>query len=332
MLSEQSYVGLGRVPVGIGAVLKGWNMTEEQFRSSDRLPVLDFRAMTEACPHDCFHCFTDKRKRTLTLAEIKRVIDEAADMGASAIDYLGEGEPTIDPWFFEIIEHTTARGIVPIVFTDAATKMRNSDFVKRVFDTGACVCPKCDSLFNPNYQNWVVGDAEGYYFRERNEAIELLIEMGFSADSDDGTTRLGFIMVVSSKNITEVPETLRLCRERNLWIVFTQFLPSGRSAMPEFDRGLLVDAAQLTEMRTQIAEIDREFGFDHQIWKNFATHPCIERLEVWGNGDVSPCSGNEHFIGNVKSQSLRELNDLVLAQFPVHNPKGFDGHCPYRPL
>src|SRR3989339_485461 len=225
MLSEQSYVGLGRVPVGIGAVLKGWNMTEEQFRSSDRLPVLYFRAMTEACPHDCFHCFTDKRKRTLTLAEIKRVIDEAADMGASAIDYLGEGEPTIDPWFFEIIEHTTARGIVPIVFTDAATKMRNSDFVKRVFDTGACVCPKCDSLFNPNYQNWVVGDAEGYYFRERNEAIELLIEMGFSADSDDGTTRLGFIMVVSSKNITEVPETLRLCRERNLWIVFTQFLP-----------------------------------------------------------------------------------------------------------
>jgi len=330
MLSNEVYVGLGKVPVGIGAVLRGWDIAEQDFLT--KLPVVDFRAMTASCPHDCFHCFTDKRKRTLTLKEIKRVIDEVAEMEARAIDFLGEGEPTIDSHFFEIVEYTSSKGIIPVVFTDAATKLRDRDFVQRLKDTGATVCIKCDSLFNPVYQNWVVGDKVGRYFEQRNEALGLLMEVGFNKVESDGTTRIGFDMVISSRNIEEVAETLRFCRKNNLWIVFAFYLPVGRAVNSAFDRSLEPSIRARQEMQRIVHSIDRdEFGFNHVIWNNFATYPCVERIQIYGDGRVSPCPGNETVIGIVQERSIRELHQTILDQFPGHDPSCFDGHCLYRP-
>lgn len=329
MFSEKAYIGLGRVPVGIGAVLRGWDITEQEFK--EKLPVVDFRAMTEACQHNCIHCFTDKKHRTLTLAQIKYVIDEVAEMGARAIDFLGEGEPTIDPHFFEIIEYTANKGVIPVIFTDASTKMRNRDFIRHVWDTGASICPKCDSIFNRDYQNWVVGDKTGRYFDQRNEALKLLMEHNFNKVESDGTTRLGFDMIISSRNIGEVAETLRYCRKNNLWIVFSFYLPAGRSAGIGFDRSLEPNVKARQEMRKLILSIDKdEFGFEHAIWNNFATMPCVERIQIYGNGQVSPCPGNETIIGMVQDHTIRELHQMVIDQFPGHNPICFDGNCLYR--
>lgn len=330
MLSKKSYIGLGKVPVGIGAVLHGYDMTEKEFRTS--LPIVDFRAMTEACLHNCFHCFTDKNRRTLTLDQIKRVIDEISEMKAKAIDFLGEGEPTIDPYFFEIIEYTTLKGIVPIVFTDAATKLRSRDFVKRMRDIGTSVCVKCDSLFNAEYQNWVVGDKTGKYFAQRNEALNLLIDEGFNNVSPDGTTRLGFDMVISSRNIEEVAKTLRYCRQNNIWVTFSFFLPVGRSGSEDFDNKLRPSEEAKQKMRETVLAIDRdEFDFSHVIWNNFTTMPCVEGVQIYGDGRVSPCPGNKTIIGTVQDYSIRELYRMILDRFPKHNPACFDGHCLYRP-
>lgn len=330
-LSQKKYIGLGQVPIGIGAILSGWGLTEEEFRSPDRLPVVDFRAMTGECRHRCFHCFTEKRKKTLTLAEIKSAIDQIAAMGAKAIDFLGEGEPTLDHDYFEILEYTSAKGIIPIVFTDAATKMLDIDFVRRTKDSGATVCPKCDSLFNPGYQNMVVGDPKGIYFRQRNEAVSLLMKEGFNAVNSDGTTRLGFDMVISSLNIHEVPLTLEFCRKNNIWIVFSFYLPAGLSARESFDQNLQPNDDQKHLMRLDVRRIDAKFGFNHPIWSNFATGPCVERLQIYGDGRVSPCPGNETIIGNIQKQSVQDLHRILLEKFPGHNPLAFNGHCLYRP-
>ena len=330
MLSEKSYFGLGKVPIGIGAVLHGWDITEQKFRTN--LPVVDFRAMTEACPHNCFHCFTDKNRRTLTLGQIKRVIDEIAEMKARAINFLGEGEPTIDPYFFEIIEYTAFKGIIPVIFTDAATKMCDRDFVKRVRDIGASVCPKCDSLFNAEYQNWVVGDKIGKYFAQRNEALNFLIDEGFAEINHNGATRLGLDMVISSRNISEVAETLRFCRKSNIWVVFCLYLPAGRSGGKSFNQKLQPTEEAMQKMRETILTIDRdEFGFSHTIWNNFATMPCVERIQIYGDGRVSPCPGNETIIGAVQNRSISELHQMIIDQFPRYNPPCFNGHCLYRP-
>ena len=329
-LSSQTYFGLGRVPIGIGAQLFGWDITEEEFRQG-KIGAIDFRAMTENCLHNCFHCFTDKQRKTLSLDEIKGLIDQIAEIGARGINYLGEGEPTIDPDFFPIVEYTTKKGLVPLIFTDAATRLRDKKFVARLNDLSATVGPKLDSLWNEEYQNWVVGDRKGMYFVQRNKALELLMDSGFNAIRDDGTTRLGFDMVITKRNMYEVERTLRFCRDNNLWIGFSWLLPTGRSGREDFDRSLAVGEEQKVQLRETIKRVDSEYGFNHRIYNNFATHPCVELIEIFGDGRVSPCSGNDTIVGNVRTESLAVLRDKILRQFPCHNYQTFDGHCLYRP-
>ena len=328
--TNENYFGIGRVPEGIGAVIRGWDIKEEDYRNPSKLPVVDFRAMTGACPHDCFHCFTDKDDKTLSLDEIREVIDQLAERDTHAINFLGEGEPTIDEDFFEIIEYTSLRGIQPVIFTDAATKMRDRSFVQRVYESGASVALKCDSLFNPDYQNWVVGDKKGKYFAQRNKAIDLLIEQGFNEVQEDGTTRLGFDMVLSSRNIHEAEPTLRYCRENNLWLVLAFYLPSGRSGREDFDKSFAVDGEQKKRMREIVKKVDEEYGFIHPIWSNFATMPCVEFMQIYGDGRVSACPGNEIVVGNVRECSIQELEKRILEKFPFHDRTSFEGHCLYR--
>ena len=312
-----------KTPERIGAMLKGWH--------NGYASVVDFRAMTSACEHDCFHCFTDKRKKDLKLSEILGVIDQIAEAEFTAINYLGEGEPTLDKDLFPIIEHTTKRGLVPVLFTDAATKLRDKDFVRRLFDLEATVCPKCDSLFNADYQNWVVGDKTGNYFEKRNQAIQVLIEQGFNKPVD-GMTRLGFDMVVCKRNVQEVERTLRYCRDNNLWIVFSTFLPSGRSGKEKFNRSLMLTEEDLAQMRRQLSQIDKSYRFEHTIYNNFGTMPCVEFMQIYGDGRVSPCPGNETIIGNIRESSIKSLADKIRTEFPCHSFEKYTGHCPYRVL
>jgi MoaA/NifB/PqqE/SkfB family radical SAM enzyme len=330
-LSNSEYFGLGQVPIGIGAILKGWAITTSEYRNPAKIPIVDFRAMTEACPHNCFHCFTDKDKKTLTLAEIKSIIDQLAEAHTFGIDFVGEGEPTIDKDFFEIIEHTSRRGIQATVYTDAAIRMQNRDFVKRVFESGAGVCPKCDSLFNEEYQNWIVGDKKGRYFRERGRALELLIETGFNRIQEDGTTRLGFDMVVTKRNIDEAERTLRYCRDNNMWIIFVSYLPSGRSGREDFDSSLMLNDQDKIQINRVVERVDNEYGFFHQIYHGLVTMPCVEFMQIYGDGRVSPCVGNEEIVGNVKEESIRILEKRILEKYPCHDRTKFEGHCPYRP-
>ncbi|MFZ3060108.1 MAG: radical SAM protein [Candidatus Methanoperedens sp.] len=329
-LSKKKYIGLGHVPIGIGALIKGWDIAEEYYRNPSKLPIVNFRAMTEACPHDCFHCFTDKNRKDLKLNEIKNVIDQLVAANTYTIDFVGEGEPTIDKDFFEIIEYTCSKGINTVIYTDAATKMRDRDFIKRVYESGASVSPKCDSLFNEEYQNWVVGDKSGKYFKQRNESIELLMEYGFNEVQEDGTTRLGFDMVISKRNIGEVEKTLRYCRENNLFVVFAFYIPSGRCAKDDFDRSLMVDEKDKAKMTEIVRKVDEEYGLYHTIWNNFATMRCVEFMHIYGDGRVSPCVGNEDIIGNVREDYIKKLENKILEKYPVHDRVKFDGNCPYR--
>lgn len=331
-VSKESYFGLGRVPIGIGAVINGWNISEKDFHNPDTLNVVDFRGLTTACAWDCFHCFTGKLEKNLTLEEIKRIIGEAAELKAKAINFLGEGEPTLDKDFFEVIEYAAAKGVQAVVFTDAATKMRDKKFVERVFESGASVCPKCDSLWNAEYQNWVVGDKEEKFFGQRKQALELLMETGFNAPAEDGTTRLGFDMVLSKRNFHEVEKTLRFCRENNLFICFTTFLPAGRSAKQDFAKDLVLSQEELQQVRDTVKKIDwEEYNFHHVVQNNFATMSCVELMQIFGDGSVSPCPGNETRIGNIRDNTIKELYEKILEKYPKHNLETFDGNCLYRP-
>ncbi|NTW30662.1 MAG: radical SAM protein [Candidatus Moranbacteria bacterium] len=317
-----------RTPVGIGAVLNGWNITTEEFRAGTN--AIDFCAMTEGCPHNCPHCFTDKKKRTLSLDQIKLILSKVAWSEPKAVNFIGEGEPTIDSHFFEIVSHTNDLGLIPVVFSEGSARLTDVAFVRRLYQLNASVVLKLDSLTDQAYQDEMVGDEKPGYFEKRNQAFALLKQTGFNAVRDDGTTRLGFDMVVTSHNVREVPDVLRLCRSQNIWVVFALFLPTGRSGRGEVDQSLVVSPEDRVWMRQQIRDIDASFGFIHPVFNNFGTAACIERLQILGNGDVTPCPGNDTVIGNFLDCSYSEILQELSARFPAHLPGACTGNCMYR--
>lgn len=76
--------------------------------------------LTGACNADCEICFTDRRRRRdeLEASERARVLEEAAELGASYVYVPGEGEPTIDPGFFDFLESCRKNEIHAVVFTN----------------------------------------------------------------------------------------------------------------------------------------------------------------------------------------------------------------------
>jgi MoaA/NifB/PqqE/SkfB family radical SAM enzyme len=333
IISKEKYQWLGKVPIGIGAIMKGWNIKESDFIDKNQLPVIDFRAMTHNCPHNCFHCFTDKNKKTLTLKEIKSVIDQLARLKTKAIDYLGEGEPTIDPDFLEIIKYTVKKKIQPIVFTDAATMLFDKKLVKELNKLKVTIVPKMDSLYNEKYQNFVVGDKTNTYFKKRNQAIELLMKEGFNRIEKDGSTRLGFDMVICKKNKKDIPRILRWCRQNNIFIVFANYLPAGRSGRSDFNNILALSKKELAIIKKQIIKIDKdEFNYDHTNLNinNFHTIGCMEYIQIYGDGRISPCSGCEVIIGNTRKDKIKDIVKLINTNYPRLAVNTRNGNCPFR--
>jgi MoaA/NifB/PqqE/SkfB family radical SAM enzyme len=138
-------------------------------------------------------------------------------------------------------------------------------------------------------------------------------------------------MVVTKRNVDEVEQTLRFCRDRNLWIVFSTYLPAGRSGRADFDKSLVLSVEELSRMRETVKRVDTEYGFNPPIYNNFATFPCVEFMQVYGDGRVSPCPGNETIVGNIRTDSLKNLRARILKQFPCHDFAKFEGYCLYRP-
>lgn len=337
--SKECYFGIGEVPIGIGAQLKGWDVQTDHMRDPDKIPVVDFRAMTEMCPHNCSYCFTKDESRavpkTISIGDIKYVIDQLADFGTHAINYVGEGEPMMDNDFFEIVEYTSGRGIIPVIFTDGATKrMRNRDDVRRIFASGASVVPKCDSLFDKDYQNEAVcrdGKSDPNYFDRRAEAIKIMIEEGFSDVSKDGTTRMGFDTLVTKNNIHEVPGMLRYCRKNNFWAAFSFYIPSGMCKDPNFDRSRECSDEDKSWVRKTIQTIDKnEYGFDHYPYTNFITQACVEFMQIRGDGKVTPCPGNDMIVGDIKRDAIADIKRMITGIFPVYRSDIRSGNCPPR--
>ncbi len=313
-------------PVGIGAKLKGWDISEGHYRDSDRLPIVDFRAFGAQCPHACPKCFTFRGKRTLSTDEIKNIIDQLKDLDTYAINYVGEGEPTIDGDFFEIVNYTTDSGIIPVVFTEASVNLRDENFAKKLRQSGASTVIKVDSLYNRGIQGDAVGDRYGNYLVERNQAIDLLRSLGFNDKNADGTTRLGFDMVVTKENISEVGGILDYARENNIWTVFAYHLPTGLGANSD-----MIDVDEKAKLADKVASTDRyKFDFKHNEYNNFLTQGCVEFMQIFGDGRVSPCPGNDTIIGSVRESSIKELKDRIVEKFPKHDRKNFDGNCIYR--
>ena len=324
-----------------GFTMHGWAFTSGDIVDSMRghrmlNPAVELG--TNACPWNCSFCFTedpsnpDGRKRRLenelSIERRLRLIDELAELGSRSINFVGAGEPTIDPNFWQLVDRMCERNITPIIYTEGTLRLRNDDFAKRLFDTGATVVLKMNSLTNSEYQNEIVAGTRSKgqipsfdYTTERNKVLESLLEMGFARSTP---TRLAFDTIVTRRNISEIEDLHRFARTNNIFVLLVNYLPSGRSSNLQDDA---ITREEQHALFKRLADIDvQEFGLEHATCFAYGGGvPCSIRglgMFVKITGEVFDCPG--------ESRRLGDLSDLPLAAIWEQArdlSQGFDGLC-----
>ncbi len=330
-------------PIGRGFTMRGWDFSRAQIAHAVRDQVLlnpAFELGTNSCPWNCDFCFSEDPKHPtkrrlageMSLTDRLQLIDNAADLGARTINWVGAGEPTIDPDFWAILDRIVARGMVPIVYTEGTLRLSKPQFSKRLFALGATVVLKVNSLTNHAYQNQIVagssqikGRAADYCSR-RNRVIDLLLEIGFA---DSTPPRLAFDTIVTNQNLQEVTDIHRYARRNNIFVLLVNYLPSGRSVNAPGDS---ISQKQTQKVFEGIETIDRqEFGFTHRADFPYAGGvPCTIRglgLFTKITGEVFDCPGQLIPLGNLKSEPLAAIWAKARAI-----TKSFDGKCLPRQL
>lgn len=306
-----------------GFILKGWDFdskTVSEALEQNRMLNPAIELGINVCPWNCDFCFTEEpgstekiRSKELSIGERLKLIDDLAALGTKSINFIGAGEPTIDPDFWTILERMRTHNITPIVYTEGSLKLIDKAFAKKLFDIGATVVLKVNSMANEKYQNAVVNGTTGRkrpmaenYFQQRNEALDVLMKIGFNKTFP---TRLAFDTIICKENVNEILDIHRFTRQNNIFVLFVNYLTSGRST------DLLHNAISSTrqkEIFRQISEVDKkEFGLAHDWFFPYAgCAPCTIRglgLYVKINGDTFDCPGELQYLGNIKKDSITDL-------------------------
>lgn len=327
---------------GIGFTMRGWDFSRKDITDAINEHRLLNPAMELAwnvCPWNCGFCFTEslenqfgqkrRLKNEMSLEARLSLIDQAAELGARTINWVGAGEPTTDPNFWKLLDRIRYHNIIPIIYTEGALRLTQRDFVKRLYNTEATVVLKVNSLTNAEYQNAIVRGPSNnpladLYTERRDKALDLLLEEGF-ADSDP--TRLSFDTIITCENIDEILDLHRFARAMNVFVLFVNYLPSGRSSDGVSNS---LTQEQQFEVFERLARIDEEeFGIIHRsVFPYAGGVPCSIRgtgLFIKITGEVFDCPGEMISLGNILEKPLSEVWQKAR---PI--TRAFDGGCAPR--
>ncbi len=324
-----------------GFTMQGWDFSAAEIGAA----IVNHRMLnpamelgTNVCPWNCDFCFTESPQNTsgpkralageMTVEQRLQLIDDAAALGARSINFVGAGEPTIDPAFWRLIERMRQLNIVPIVYTEGTLRLTQRHFTQRLFELGATVVLKMNSRLDPAYQDRVLrgtrpksGVPTKSYSLARERALDVLLDAGFA---DRTPTRLAFDTIICRENLEEIEDLHRFARQKNIFVLFVNYLPSGRTRDGHTSA---IDRVEQQAVFDRLASIDREdYRIDHGTAFPYAGGvPCTIRglgLYVKIQGEVFDCPGEARRLGNLRENTLSEIWE---AARPI--TESFDGLC-----
>jgi len=256
IIPEIPKVFSGKFPQGFVNDVHGWafprnKVKETLIDGTPKLLTLDIDFGLQ-CSLNCPHCFrrsvnlNDLKQDAMTYEETISMLKEAKDLGLESIKFLGAGEPFENKKFLDFLIDLKKLGIIPCIFTKGHV-IGDDELVKRYYSqhgitTGKQLVEKLKELdvsillgfnsFDTETQNKMVAK-DGVcgvknYTQKRNKALKLLLDAGFNKTNP---TRLSLISApITPDNIDEIFEIYKWGRERNLYVVGTPTMVSGRGA------------------------------------------------------------------------------------------------------
>ncbi len=291
-------------------VIKGLDLSNIKLQKNlneNKMLLVDIET-SNICNLQCPYCFRDvygtkmALRNELTLEERLKLIKQARELGCETIKITGAGEPTIDKYFFEMVEYANKLGMWVITFTNGFTI--NKELAERLFSMGISLIVKCNSL-KPEIEDKIVGKPG--YAKRRNQSIKCLVDAGFNKTMP---TRLGFDSVITNLNKQEIIENLRFCRKNNIFPLFRPMMPIGGAInVKEWE----ISKQEIITIYEKAREADKEFGLDYSLVLPYMGGVWCRQLHyaLYVNilGEVFACTGSRKLLGNVKEKPLKKIWD-----------------------
>lgn len=279
--------------------------------------------LSRVCNLRCLYCYAasgEPLKNELSLAEIKKVLEQAFVLGAKKIIILGGGEPLLYPHLFELIECIREKGLVVDLFTNGQTL--NEDIARRLFGLQVGVVLKMNSR-NTVVQDMLAGRKGAF------AAIEQALGSLQVAGYPDDEHALGIETVICRQNCEELPDMWRWARNQGISPYFETLTMQGRATE---NGNLEVSQEKLKALFEELARIDKE-----EFGRAWIPHPplvgshCARHeysCTVTSTGEVYPCPGVEVSGGSIRERKLAEIVSKSKVFRELRNIRGnIKGHC-----
>jgi hypothetical protein len=187
--------------------------------------MLTMIMLTGKCNANCEVCYTAQREheKFLTWPEIKEIIDQCLNLGSRTVYVAGEGEPTLDPVFFRLVDYVKKVGTRLLVFTngiilsndDAAQEqwgMTGEEIVKRLADSPVWIYHKfwsTDPVKNAEMMGLDSTDTLPYCMYPSNSSQKIKMPLGLRRMLEYfPRERVGVQVIAERRNAEELLETI----------------------------------------------------------------------------------------------------------------------------
>lgn len=278
-----------------------FNFSDEEIstaRFEHKLLSLEME-FSRGCNYRCPYCYIGEAtvsRDELTIDETKRVIDEAAALGAKKIVILG-GEPLLYNKIIEIIDYINSLDMGAEIFTNGS--LLNKTMAAELASRNTRVVIKINSL-NPEIQDELTGIKDSLNIALNS--IKTLQEAGF-----DSAERLGGSSIISSANLAGIVELYSYLRSHQITPYFEVITPQGRVLD---NAHLMIEQNELKSVFEEMAEIDRNLGIDWKPQVPLVGSKCLRHWYsalISSTGVVYPCVGVTIKIGHIRDQSLENI-------------------------
>ena len=288
--------------------IKGLYYTDEEINDAtekEELLNLDLD-MSNVCNLRCIYCDKThigeihcKKKNELKLEEYYEIIKQAKDLGCKNLQFIGAGEPILDPNFWKIIEFASNLKIISVIYTNGT--MINNENVKRLFNLNTSIVLKYNS-FNKNIQDKLVG-SKGYHKKAKN-ALKLLIKTGFTKYIP---TRLAIDCIATNLNKKEIIPLFKFCRKKNISPQFSGLIPHGEA----LERGLILNKEEYNKIYEFARKFDNKnkikYPYQLPFLGGFQCKQIKYGLYIDVEGNVWECNAGELKLGNIRKLKLKDL-------------------------
>jgi radical SAM protein with 4Fe4S-binding SPASM domain len=267
-----------------------------QIATEGNIPYMTNFVLSYKCNLHCNHCYIPAMRDLLDTSEIKRILDQLADLRGIFVRFTG-GEPFLRKDILEVLSHAKMRGFAVAVNTNGFFITEDvANALRRIYPMDVNI-----SVYGCKPQTHDLVTQRKGSLEVSLRAIELLRSAGVNVNIN---------YVVMNHNVDEMEQVKSWAEERGVG-----FRPE-YSIFPKRDG----DKKPLCHRATnqQLIRIFRA-GLIREP-KPTLCKPASIKLRIDPNGTVHPCEMLDYDLGNLKEKSLAQIwNSHEVQEFRAIN-------------